>query len=149
MPDNHNDNPYASPQSNQHPANVVKRQLLKPHGIVSFAIGFGFVVGAVSSYVRPMIGGPVHYEAIVALSLIVLFLAVAIAFCLATARPILWTSVVIAMTWFSYFAGWSLMSQRMWDDMIGVCVVGAGFSLGVVLPLVASLSWLRNRKGSA
>ena len=129
-----NDNPYQSPRSTQRKAITVERNAMSPHWIVSFAIAFGFAVGAVSSYVRPMISGPVHYEAIASLMLLTLFFVSSLFICLRTARPIQWGGIVL--TWITFFGGWSWVAQRMWDDMAGVCVVGAGFSLAIALPLM-------------
>ena len=109
---------------------------------------FGLVVGAVSSYVRPMISGPVHFEAIVSLLLLVMFFVVTLVISLATARPMLWTSVAIVLTWLAYFVGWSLVAQRMWDDMIVVCATGIVCSLTVALPLVFLLRRFQNLKAS-
>ena len=132
----------------QREPNSVKRQLVSPHWIVSSAMVFGLVVGAVSSYVRPMISGPVHFEAIVSLLLLVMFFVVTLVISLATARPMLWTSVAIVLTWLAYFVGWSLVAQRMWDDMIGVCATGIVCSLTVALPLVFLLRRFQNLKAS-
>ena len=132
-----NDNPYQSPRITQRKAIAVERYAMSPHWIVSFAIAFGFSVGAISSYVRPMISGPVHYEAIVSLLLLILFFVGSLFICLRTARPTQWTGVVIVLTWITFFIGWSLVAQRMWDDMAGVSVVGAGFSLAIALPLMS------------
>ena len=131
-----NDNPYQSPRSTQREAIAIERNVMSPRWIVSFAIAFGFAVGAVSSYVRPMISGPVHYEAIASLLLLTLFFVSSLFICLRTARPIQWAGVVIVLTWITFFGGWSWVAQRMWDDMAGVCVVGAGFSLAIALPLM-------------
>lgn len=131
-----NDNPYQSPRSTQREAIAIERNVMSPHWIISFAIAFGFAVGAVSSYVRPMISGHVHYEAITSLVLLILFFLISLFICLRTARPMQWMGVVIVLTWITFFVGWSLVAQRMWDDMAGVCVVGAGLSLAIALPLV-------------
>jgi len=149
MPEEHHNNPYDSPQNTQYEAVTARLHEVKPQRIVYFAIAFGFVVGAVSSYVRPMISGPVHYEAIVSLLLLVLFFVITLFICLGQERPVKWTSVIIVVTWITYFAGWSLVAQRIWGDLVGVSVAGAGCSLAAAVPLVILLRWLQNRKESA
>ena len=144
-----NDNPYQSPRSTQHKAIAIERNVMSPHWIVSFAITFGFAVGAVSSYVRPMISGHVHYEAIASLVLLILFFIISLFICLRTARPMQWMGVVIVLTWITFGTGWSLVAQRMWDDMAGVCVVGAGFSLVIALPLMFLIHRFWRRRVSA
>ena len=141
-----NDNPYQSPRSTQRKAIAVERNAMSPHWIVAFAIAFGFAVGGISSYVRPMISGHVHYEAIVSLLLLSLFFVSSLFICLRTARPVQWTGVVIVFTWITFFVGWSLVAQRMWDDMAGVCVVGAGLSLVIALPLLTLMQRFGGRK---
>ena len=141
-----NDNPYQSPRSIQRKAITVERNAMSPLWIVSFAFAFGFAVGAVSSYVRPMISGHVHYEAIASLVLLTLFFVCSLFICRRTARPMQWMGVVIVLTWITFFIGWSLVAQRMWDDMAGVCVVGAGFSLAIALPLLTLMQRFGGRK---
>ncbi|WP_404307572.1 hypothetical protein [Neorhodopirellula lusitana] len=122
MIDEPSDNPYASPRSFQCTSDSEDLNEITPRWVVLIALVFGFMNGGVSSYIRPMISGPIHYEAIVSLVLLVLFFFITLLICLATASPVRWTSLVIAVTWLTYLVGWSLVAQRVFDDMIGVCV---------------------------
>ena len=143
MPENGYDNPYASPSELPSEAKAEDRQAISPNSILAASTIFGFAVGAISSYVRPMIPGPIHYEAIASLLLISLFLLIAIFTCLRTARPVQWMSLVILLTWLSHFAGWSLVAWRVWADFFAVTAVSIGCSLAIALPLL--FFWSRKR----
>lgn len=146
MSNERRDNPYASPESTQCKANPVERSSVSPRPIVSFTIVFGLFLGAVSSYVRPMISGPIHFEAIASLFLIILFLVIAMFFCIRTAGPLRWMSVVVVLTWVSYYVSWSLVAQRVWDDMLWLMLAGVAVSLTVALPIVFLWRRMRDRK---
>lgn len=100
----------------------------------------GLVIGVVSRALRPHIMGPVHYEAIVTLGLLV---AVTLALVLSHRQSShgLWPFQLEAFSlWAAFASGWSLMHGGVWTDLIAVAVP---WWLGCAVVGGAMLTWLR------
>ena len=151
-------NPYAAPHA---PTELHKSQHRWQRSAMRWAITntlLGGIVGAISRYVRPMIDGPIHYEAIVSTILMLLLCAV-VAIQFAVVKPFRWrritvVSALIFAAWLAYSIGWSIVHGSIWDDTIGAmlagCLVSLVGSLAIfgIVALIAALG-KRARKADA
>jgi hypothetical protein len=105
---------------------------------------FGFGVGAVSSFVRPMFPPPTHPEAIA--SLVVLGLAV-LSFVayhsrLAPDRSVALFELETLSLWAAFACGWSIVHGGVWSDFV-VSTIGAWLVSAVagllLVPIVRNL----------
>ncbi len=119
-------NPYQPPQAAvDQVAEPVKptpmSRVVAVGWIVTFAAG-GFLIGLISRTVRPYISGPVHYEMLVALGLLIgLALAAIYRFrALQYIRGLMFLNLALFALWAAFATGWSLIDRRLWDDLIGM-----------------------------
>ncbi len=82
----------------------------------------GFIVGMVSRWVRQMISGPIHYEALVSI-------AVLGSVCLLLAlknrgwgRGFWLYQLEVFALWAAFTSGWSLVNAGFWSDLVGFAV---------------------------
>ena len=101
------------------------------------AMFFGAVAGGISAYVRPMIQGPIHYEMLASMFIVLPLIVLALVISM---RRTPWRHVTrhllfaIFATCFAFTAGWAAVQARMWDDMFWVMLV-----YGLI---AAAVAWL-------
>jgi hypothetical protein len=116
---------------------------------IYYSVG-GFVVGAVSSYIRPHVihKAGTHPEAIVSLVIMIVVVLVGIVH---HAKPQSGGSLALFEVetiglWAAFAFGWSLVHGSVWDDIIGVSItswLGSAISGLLFIPL---LRWMYNRR---
>ena len=96
-------------------------------------VAIGFILGAASRVIRDAIPGPVHYEAIVSLAVLVVVSAL-LAFSHRRARNSMWVyQLEVFSLWAAFESGWSLVNGGIWSDALfafgawwlGCAVLGA------------------------
>jgi hypothetical protein len=114
-------NPYQPPQAAiDRPAEPTSMPLAVGW-IVTFAAG-GFLIGLASRTVRPYISGPVHYEMLVALGLLIgLALAAIYRFRKLPLRTALRCfNLAMFSLWAAFAIGWTVIHRGFWDDLVGM-----------------------------
>ncbi|MEM8671354.1 MAG: hypothetical protein AAGG48_27790 [Planctomycetota bacterium] len=117
------DNPYQPPREANAP-NIESSDAIQKIPFWLFG-GVGFlslIVGIVSRHVRPMIVGPIHYDALVALILEIAMILVAI-FLLRrrkTRDAIIYLNIALAAIWPLFSVGWTIRHGAVWNDFVGV-----------------------------
>ena len=121
-------------------------RLSRLHRAVRIAVltVMGGIVGAVSAYVRPMISGTTHYEAMIAL--FVVMPAICLAAVVSHRRvPFRWAMfslhAELAWLWIAFATAWSLVFGHIWDDMVGVTLVYWLGSATIGTALLAAIQW--------
>lgn len=112
-----------------------------------------FLTGVMSRFVRPMIPGPVHYEAIA--SMLVVIAMCVVMLILVIRLPIAQATVAIQsgvlLFWGMHLLGWSSVHGSFWGDMVGVsaaCWVVSAIVAQMILFLVAQVvKRLKNQSG--
>jgi len=155
VPSNSDANPYQPPGSldSMSPADVYRGQSRNFGGMIALpvaCVGVGGAVGVVSRLCRPLIVGPVHYEALV--STVVLCLAAVLLVVLNCKTSPKLAHLCFQLEnfslWTGYASGWTVIQKSLWDDLvfavfaINLCVGFAG-SL-----LLLALQSLRRRLGA-
>jgi hypothetical protein len=93
----------------------------------------GFVMGVGSRLLRDAVHGPIHYEAIASLAVLVI-LSASLAASHRGARTSIWLYELEAFSlWAAFLSGWSLVHGGVWSDALvafgawwlGAAVVGA------------------------
>ncbi|MGH1338851.1 MAG: hypothetical protein ACRBFS_22235 [Aureispira sp.] len=105
------------------------------YGII---VGASLLLGGLSAYCRPYFNnGGVHWEAIIALLLLIIMNITWLLFVRSTKRKnYRWAySINTMLLWMVFLVGWSFVSERFMDDL--VLVNGTGALLGVVIGLLA------------
>lgn len=111
----------------------------------------GFVVGAVSSFVRPMFPGPAHPEAIASLVILGLIVLSLIAYHakVVPGRGVALFELETLSLWAAFAFGWSVVHGSVWSDFVFstlmLWLISAVAGL-VLIPLVRRIS---RRSGSA
>lgn len=106
--------------------------------VVVFAVVTA-LLGVATGLVRPMIPGPVHYETIVSLLVVVPLVLLAWVFVLRAVpwqragRWVVLGDVAICM---AYWAGWSLLVRHLWDDNLVVMALYAVVAPALSCPLL-------------
>lgn len=104
----------------------------------------GFLIGVVSSFVRPMLSGPMHPEAIGSLMLLILIALFGVAHHAGSGpgRGVIVFELEMVSLWAAFVFGWSLVHGSLWSDFVAFGIVGwLGSAVGglVLIPLVRSV----------
>ena len=116
--------------------------------VLPFACGgSGAVTGVVSRLCRPLIGGPIHYEAIAALLILVTF-SLVLVFVNRTTRPKL-AHLLFQLENFSlsvgFACGWTIIQRGIWSDFIFVSLAQLACTALVGSLLLLGFQRLRRR----
>jgi len=117
-------NPYRPPRASLEDATAANPDPPRgsPWRVIALVGIAGLAVGVVSRQVRPLIRGPIHYDAVAAMALQVsLALAVVVAFRRRQLPGgILYLNLAIAALWGSFFVGWTVNHGHFWHDFVSV-----------------------------
>ena len=142
-------NPYSPPKSEL--VSEVRRgkffQQSAGFIIATTCLAVGGIVGFVSRTVRPLIDGPIHYEAIAEMGfkMLVSILLLWVSIRSKAERPIQWLAIAILALWLGSTLGWSAAERGVWTDYL---VVNAIYGLLTLAIAVAIARWLRKRKNA-
>ena len=133
------------------PAPISRVSLARPGSkfrAIYYSVG-GFVLGAISSYIRPHVihKGAVHPEAIASLVILIVFVLVGIVHHAKpkSGRSLALFEVEIIGLWAAFAFGWSLVYRSVWDDIIGFAIMGWLGSAVSGLLFIPLLRWMYNR----
>ena len=144
-------NPYAAPKgSTDEPTVVVRSSAREQRDIARrriFVAGtLSLIVGMASRLMKPLVSGPVHFEALAAILLNVFFSLVLFGVVrrFPFIRALVALQIGLFVIWFAYLAGWSIMNGGLWDDVVGISaamwIVSAFVGLGL---LFVQKRWLK------
>ena len=116
--------PSAPARAPEAAAQTPRPQSARKHSLASLLIRacvvivVGFALGAISRVARDWFTGPIHYEAVASL-----FVLVLISLVLALRRPSLgartWLyQLEVLSLWAAYLSAWSLVNRAVWSDAV-------------------------------